>query len=603
MASIFLLWLLTLWAPSSALPQVLEQLLGLPGEVTVSSCCGQGEQLEVREVEVRGLFSRSKIVAECVPAEDMENVEGRQVWTEDASGDSALRILKTGGVRRPSCGRGLFLASVRVNRTEETQSNGTTLLVGSNLSLRGGRQDGEGNVYVGGQPVCDDDWDNVDAKVACRELGYSSGKATSNSRFGPAPGGDFGMDDVACQGYEERLEDCDHAGQDDCGEDEAAGVVCGFGGSEDGEAEALLSSEGELLLLDNEDRATEFCLASGFTKTLGRQERSLEQLVALGCDRCVDQVLCTAAKALFGSYSFEQLDEATIVSIGDKNGDNEVDFEELFAKLKHYTTLLFKNLDENDDGSLLEEAKRGDVLKKFSLGLFQEVVTNLIEFFDSNKDGSIGLDDAWFDHPRRYQERQDGEFTLSDMFGMPLISLPGPLYNLYSQLDKDGDEKLSREEATDFIARTFAVIDANADCYIGEDEVVALLQKVGVPGDMVLAVRMVLQQYLGLGSFLAQEFLTRADMNQDDRVTIEEVFGFNDWDFINSTIPVVTDLGRQGGSLDHLVGTGYYSYWSRQYGREAAEQAVALWLSALQSLLEQPAYSGSGQAGGCAVEE
>ena len=85
-------------------------------------------------------------------------------------------------------------------------------------------------------------------QFVCRSLGYSGGSATTNSRFGNAPGGDFGMDDVKCQvtfikkkirifflqrilvwlsqGYEEKLTDCQYASYDDCDANEAAGVVC-----------------------------------------------------------------------------------------------------------------------------------------------------------------------------------------------------------------------------------------------------------------------------------------------------------------------------------------------------------------------------------------
>ena len=38
--------------------------------------------------------------------------------------------------------------------------------------LRNGGSSSEGNLYVNGQPVCDDYWDNADARVTCRMLGY-----------------------------------------------------------------------------------------------------------------------------------------------------------------------------------------------------------------------------------------------------------------------------------------------------------------------------------------------------------------------------------------------------------------------------------------------
>ena len=40
--------------------------------------------------------------------------------------------------------------------------------------LIGGTKGSEGNVFIDGKPVCDDDWDLNDAKVACRQLGFSN---------------------------------------------------------------------------------------------------------------------------------------------------------------------------------------------------------------------------------------------------------------------------------------------------------------------------------------------------------------------------------------------------------------------------------------------
>ena len=57
-------------------------------------------------------------------------------------------------------------------------------------------------------------------------LGYGSGMAVSNSAYGEAPNGDFGMDEVECTGDEESLMSCRHNTYDDCGRSEAAGVIC-----------------------------------------------------------------------------------------------------------------------------------------------------------------------------------------------------------------------------------------------------------------------------------------------------------------------------------------------------------------------------------------
>ena len=97
------------------------------------------------------------------------------------------------------------------------------------LRLVGGNSPREGNVYIGSQPVCDDDWDDRDATVVCRQLGLGHfGRATTNSRFGTVPP-NFIMDEVACSGSEEKLQSCHHSTSHNCKGSEGAGVVCDEG--------------------------------------------------------------------------------------------------------------------------------------------------------------------------------------------------------------------------------------------------------------------------------------------------------------------------------------------------------------------------------------
>ena len=73
----------------------------------------------------------------------------------------------------------------------------------------------------------DDKWDDRDAKVVCRMLGFSSDGAfaTTLSQFGLVSG-DFIMDDVQCKGAETDINDCYHRDQHNCGAGEGAGVRC-----------------------------------------------------------------------------------------------------------------------------------------------------------------------------------------------------------------------------------------------------------------------------------------------------------------------------------------------------------------------------------------
>ena len=103
------------------------------------------------------------------------------------------------------------------------------------MKLVGGETAASGNVYFMSGPVCDDSWDLEDGHVVCRELGFPSAlEVTKGSAFGPVYR-DFTADNVRCTGEEAGLEECQRkdAGQSFCSGQEAAGVVCSTGDSEE----------------------------------------------------------------------------------------------------------------------------------------------------------------------------------------------------------------------------------------------------------------------------------------------------------------------------------------------------------------------------------
>ena len=74
--------------------------------------------------------------------------------------------------------------------------------------------------------ICDDLWDDNDASVVCKQLGYSGGSARSNAFYGKGVG-IISLDDVECVGNESSILDCKYKiGESDCGHEEDAGVVC-----------------------------------------------------------------------------------------------------------------------------------------------------------------------------------------------------------------------------------------------------------------------------------------------------------------------------------------------------------------------------------------
>ncbi|XP_072176095.1 scavenger receptor cysteine-rich domain-containing protein DMBT1-like [Diadema setosum] len=104
-----------------------------------------------------------------------------------------------------------------------------------NIRLVGGSSlyEGRVEVYHNGAwgTVCDDSWDDNDAKVVCRELGYPTTNAEAMSRGTYGQGlGPILLDNVGCIGWEPGLSNCSSNGwyNHDCQHDEDAGVRCDF---------------------------------------------------------------------------------------------------------------------------------------------------------------------------------------------------------------------------------------------------------------------------------------------------------------------------------------------------------------------------------------
>ena len=77
--------------------------------------------------------------------------------------------------------------------------------------------------------VCDDGWDDTDAGVVCRQLGFgSSGTAVYSAGFGQGSGPIL-LSSVTCSGNEASIANCVHLGLNitsSCSHSEDAGVIC-----------------------------------------------------------------------------------------------------------------------------------------------------------------------------------------------------------------------------------------------------------------------------------------------------------------------------------------------------------------------------------------
>ena len=104
-----------------------------------------------------------------------------------------------------------------------------------NLRLVGGTGYRNGRVEIYIQPnntwgiVCDDHWDDADARVVCGQLGFgNSGTAVIRHSSAVPFNTPIWLDDVECVGLEQRLIDCPHNGLENhnCDRFEDAGVTC-----------------------------------------------------------------------------------------------------------------------------------------------------------------------------------------------------------------------------------------------------------------------------------------------------------------------------------------------------------------------------------------
>jgi len=555
-------------------------------ELGVTMCCPAGRVLKIVKNNGKRLGGWRKergdeYIPKCVRNRraPKDTLEGSTITVDDGGYEDLVVVKKT-GVQLPACTLGKKFQMVSL----KGKGSGDVGEVERISRVRLGDWDcgkskcHQGNVYVDDKPVCDDEWDDTDANVVCKELGFTSGgKATVESHFGKVDlETQSGFDQVDCWGDESSLVNCLHDSDHDCYDDEGAGVVCYDYGSPF--SAVPLTSTGDLVLADNTTyKAGEFCLAGVFQ---GEDEWDKEvqagEAVAVMCEPCKSEVLCSVLLLdLFDSnpkFTFEA-DER---SFGTKKTALVGDFKEFKDGVDEYIKKVFNVLDKDADGSLDND----DSLKSLSAKFFLQLLNETFLFFDVNEDSIMSVEDA---PPRTFDDRNDdGKISLREVLGLSLIHLPAPLYRLYVTLDKDKNEKISIEEATNFLKSALAIIDKNEDCSIDMDEIISTLDESKLPKQYQLAVKLLGGYVLELADFIIQEFIAAADADGDKNTTLAEIISLKDpavlFDILN--IVVLGEGITNSAPLLFIMGNDRYR--SGPIGGQPQHQAVVeMWLHVL----------------------
>merc|ERR1711970_1092520 len=335
----------------------------------------------------------------------------------------------------------------------------------------------------------------------------------------------------------------------------------------------------------------EFCIASlieGLEGPEGLGPVAEDEAIVLACDPCLSKLLCSLIYVHFQSISYRrpEIDEmvglnTNIILVGDKDGNGKVNFEEFETKIEEYVEKLFNYLDSDGDGSI-DEVQKGESVKNLKLKLFIEIVDEMFAFFDKDQDDIISTEDIGLGE--HLDRNGDEKVSLREWWGMSPINLPAPIYRLYTKLDKDKNEKISVEEAENFIKGTFYVIDQNGDCSINLDELITTLKESRLPKEYQLAVKLLGDYYFTLADYSLTYLATAADVDHDKKITLAEITGIVDVDVAYYLVKVFTNMGMPNmHTASFLTGQNDYRYEKRQ-------GVLEMWLSVLYDFVDSRKY-------------
>jgi len=123
------------------------------------------------------------------------------------------------------------------------------------------------------------------------------------------------------------------------------------------------------------------------------------------------------------------------------------------------------------------------------------------------------------------------------------------------------------------------------------EEIGTLVTSMGMPKAYGLAVESIIFPYFHLADFLLTEFFKQADIDGDEKTTLEEILNFDDWNWVDDMVITAVHIGYPYDMYGAAVYLSGESIFYRHHQSNRPKEIHDKLLEALGNLMDQPAYS------------
>jgi len=266
--------------------------------------------------------------------------------------------------------------------------------------------------------------------------------------------------------------------------------------------------------------------------------------------------------------------KTAIINLADDNEDGKVSLGEVREKSIEYLIDIFKFLDVDNNNFLVENET---TIQHVKINEVESIMKEIYKIFDQNKDDQVSTEDL--PNKETFDLNSDGDVTLNELIrkasngkAPDIIFLPRPFQTLIKNLDTSKDEKISYDEFEKFMKEVFNVLDEDDDLDLNMDEVLDVL------GGNKVEINYFLKPYKTVSKQVLMNLITSADLNGDDKINLDEIIRFTDFEFLTNSVAMLHNL--EDSDL-------HRSSRSRFENILRIEDNVSLWLTLADRLLQR----------------